>query len=64
MGTMPKTPEEWRDYEADRMMFKAAQSRASLEKTHSFERLVEMQRAVDKGVINPKEFDHDQIQDH
>lgn len=41
--SMPQTPEEWRDYEADRLMHRALESRKELEKTHSLSKLVDMQ---------------------
>lgn len=50
MNRMPQTEEEWRDYEADRLMARALESRKELEKTHSFTKLVEMQREWDKRV--------------
>lgn len=50
MSVMPKTPAEWRDYEADRLMSRVIEMRKELEKTHSFTKLVEMQREWDKRV--------------
>lgn len=44
------TPDDWRDYEADRLMARALESRKELEKTHSFTKLVEMQRDWDRRV--------------
>lgn len=51
---MPQTAEEWRDYEADRLMAKTIALRKELEKTHSFSQLVEMQREWDKNVAIDK----------
>lgn len=53
-GSSPKmhemTPDDWRDYEADRLMARALFSRKELEKTHSLSKLVEMQIAWDRRV--------------
>lgn len=35
MSRMPQTPEEWKDYEADRIIHKAVLSKAEIAKTHS-----------------------------
>lgn len=43
---MPQTAEEWRDYEADRLMAKALAIRDEVQKTHSLDKLVEMQVAA------------------
>ena len=51
MNHMPRNEEEWREYEADRLMARAVESRISLEKTHSFTKLVDMQRDWDKRVL-------------
>lgn len=61
MSVMPQTPQECRDYEADRLMARTLEMRKELEKTHSFTKLVEMQREWDKRVSTPptQESSHD-----
>lgn len=50
MSVTPQTPEDWRDYEADRLMARVIQMRKDLERTHSFKHLIQMQRDHDRSV--------------
>jgi len=49
-GKQPLTPDDWKDYEADRMLAKVYKMRQELMETHSMKHLIEMQRAWDKRV--------------
>jgi tetrahydromethanopterin S-methyltransferase subunit G len=60
MGRMPQTPDEWKDYEADRIIHKAVLSKAEIDKTHSSKQV--MDRWVDyvrSEGTQPTGADHD-----
>lgn len=52
------TPEDWKDYEADRLLSTAYRMGAEMEKTHSLKHLIQMQRDWDRNVLDQKAVDN------